>query len=187
MIQSVEAAAVGCTAVVLIAVIVWLRRTYSVIRVDGYSMEPSLIDGDRLLARRATPSALRRGQIAVVLSPLPMGGPFLIKRIVALPGDPVPQAVRPLVSDAHVPDGQLILIGDNTDASFDSRDHGYFPVADIRAIALRKLTPAGVPGGMESDSAGISCQKSNRQHREESTNDALHREHRRSSTRIARS
>lgn len=132
--------AAGCAVV---ALILWLRRAYSVIRVDGYSMAPTLTDGDRLLARRVVaPSALRSGHIAVVLSPLPMGGRFLIKRIAALPGDPVPPPVRPRVPDARVPDGQLILIGDNTDASFDSRDHGYFPIADIYAITIRKLTPA---------------------------------------------
>ncbi|TMR23242.1 S26 family signal peptidase [Nonomuraea turkmeniaca] len=143
--------ATGCAAIALIALIVWLRRAYSIIRVDGYSMAPTLTDGDQLVARRVAPSALRNGHIAVVLSPLPMGGPFLIKRIVALPGDPVPLSVRPLVPDARVPDGQLILIGDNTDASFDSRDHGYFPIADVHAITLRKLTPARDPSRRESE------------------------------------
>ncbi|MFC5829480.1 S24/S26 family peptidase [Nonomuraea insulae] len=143
--------AAGCAVVVLLALIAWLRRAYSIIRVDGYSMAPTLADGDRLLARRVAPSALRNGHIAVVLSPLPMGGRFLIKRIAALPGDPVPPPVRPLVPDARVPDGQLILIGDNTDASFDSRDHGYFPVADIYAITIRKLNRPGTPSRMESE------------------------------------
>ncbi|MGW4967041.1 S26 family signal peptidase [Nonomuraea sp. NPDC004186] len=142
---------VSCAIAALALSIVRLRATYSVIRVDGNSMAPTLIDGDRLLARRVAPAALRSGHIAVVLSPLPMGGPFLIKRIAALPGDPVPQPVRPFVPDARVPDGQLILIGDNTDASFDSREHGYFPIADIRAITIRKLTSARDPSRTESE------------------------------------
>jgi signal peptidase I len=149
--------ATGCAVVGLIALIVRLRRTYSIIRVDGYSMAPTLTNGDRLLARRVAPSALRNGHIAVVLSPLPMSGPFLIKRIAALPGDPVPQPVRPLVPDTRVPDGQLILIGDNTDASFDSRDHGYFPIADIHAITIRKLTPARDSSRMESEPVREFC------------------------------
>ncbi|GAA3574765.1 S26 family signal peptidase [Nonomuraea rosea] len=134
--------ATGCAVAALIALIVRLRRAYSIIRVDGFSMAPALTDGDRLLARRMAPSALRNGHIAVVLSPLPMGGPFLIKRIVALPGDEVPPSVRPVVPDARVPGGRLILIGDNTGASFDSRDHGYFAIADIHAITIRKLAPS---------------------------------------------
>jgi signal peptidase I len=145
--------AAGCTAVVLIALIGWLRRAYAIIRVDGDSMMPALTDGDRLLAWRVAPLALRNGQIAVVLSPLRKGSPSLIKRIVALPGDPVPASVRPVVPDARVPVGQLILIGDNTDASFDSRDHGYFAIADVQAVILRKLTTAKDPRGTENDPA----------------------------------
>lgn len=134
----------GCALTMLAALVpwaVWLRRTYAVIRVDGDSMAPVLADGDRLLARRVPPSALRSGQIAVVDSPLPVGGPLLIKRIAALPGDPVPPSVRPSVKDSHVPDGRLVLLGDNTEASYDSREHGYFAVADIHATTLRKLSP----------------------------------------------
>ncbi|MFI7145787.1 S26 family signal peptidase [Nonomuraea sp. NPDC050022] len=140
-----------CAIATSVLLILRLRATYSVIRVDGDSMAPTLIDGDRLLARRVAPAALRSGHIAVVRSPLPMGGPFLIKRIAALPGEPIPQPVRPLVPDARVPDGQLILIGDNTDASFDSRDHGYFPIGDIHAITIRKLTSARDPSRTESE------------------------------------
>ncbi|MGW4795278.1 S26 family signal peptidase [Nonomuraea sp. NPDC004297] len=135
------------------ALVVRLRRAYSTIRVDGFSMTPALTDGDRLLARRLPASALRNGHIAMVRSPLPMGGPFLIKRIVALPGDPVPESVRGIVPDERVPDGRLVVIGDNVDASFDSRDHGYFSMADVHAVAIRKLTSADDPSGTESTPA----------------------------------
>jgi signal peptidase I len=133
---------IGFPAAVLllvVALIVRLRRTYSIIRVDGDSMNPTLADGDRVLARRVSPSALRRGQVAVVVNPLPVGRRFLIKRIAALPGDPVPPMPGTVLSGERVPSGQLILLGDNADVSFDSRDLGYFPVSEIHAVTIRKL------------------------------------------------
>ncbi|MEU8358732.1 S26 family signal peptidase [Nonomuraea sp. NPDC048882] len=116
-----------------------LRRTYLVIRVHGASMAPTLTDGDRLLSRRTDLAELRSGQIAVVLSPRPTGSKYLIKRVAAVPGDPVPEQVRWAVAGDVVPDGRFVLIGDNTEASFDSREHGYFHAADLHAVTVRKL------------------------------------------------
>ncbi|TMR12899.1 signal peptidase I [Nonomuraea turkmeniaca] len=128
------------------ALVVRLRRTYSIVRVDGDSMNPTLVDGDRVLARRVSPSAMRRGQVVVVVNPLPVGERFLIKRIAALPGDPVPPMQGTVLSEERVPSGQLILLGDNADVSFDSRDLGYFPVSEIHAVTIRKLMGTPVKG-----------------------------------------
>ncbi|TDD02837.1 S26 family signal peptidase [Nonomuraea deserti] len=133
------AAVCGVAGLALLAV--RLRATYMVIRVHGNSMAPSLTDGDRLLSRRTRLAALRNGQIAVVLSPCPTGSKFLIKRIAALPGDPVPEHVRKAVDDDVVPAGRFVLIGDNTEASFDSREHGFFHADDLHAVTIRKLEP----------------------------------------------
>jgi signal peptidase I len=38
----------------------------------------------------------------------------------------------------RVPVGRLVLLGDNTNASFDSRDHGFCQMSDIHAITIRK-------------------------------------------------
>ncbi|MEV0388193.1 signal peptidase I [Nonomuraea sp. NPDC050643] len=125
----------------LALLIVRLRATYSVIRVDGDSMAPTLADGDRVLVRRVAGPALRRGQIAVVRAPPFVGETFLIKRIVGLPGDPVPPSVAPVVAEERIPVGNVVLLGDNGEDSFDSRDHGYFPLADVHAITRRRLSP----------------------------------------------
>jgi signal peptidase I len=131
---------IGAAALLLVAAaVVRLRRTYSIIRVDGDSMNPTLVDGDRVLARKVPSSSLRRGLVAVVVNPLPVGERFLIKRIAALPGDPVPPMQPTVMTEDRVPGGQAILLGDNADASLDSRDLGYFPVSDIHAISIRKL------------------------------------------------
>ncbi|MFC5824133.1 S26 family signal peptidase [Nonomuraea insulae] len=133
------AAAGGLAALALLAV--RLRATYLVIRVSGNSMAPALTHGDRLLARRTGLAALRKGQIAVVSSPHPTGSEFLIKRVAALPGDPVPDGVRRVVADDVVPAGRFVLIGDNTEVSFDSREHGFFHADDLRAVTVKKLEP----------------------------------------------
>ncbi|MEV4176862.1 S26 family signal peptidase [Nonomuraea sp. NPDC049709] len=131
------AVAGGLAGLALLAV--RLRATYLVIRVSGDSMAPALTHGDRLLARRTDLAALRKGQIAVVSSPHPIGSEFLIKRVAALPGDPVPERVRRVVADDVVPAGRFVLIGDNTEVSFDSREHGFFHADDLQAVTVRKL------------------------------------------------
>ncbi|MBB6548505.1 S26 family signal peptidase [Nonomuraea rubra] len=133
------AAAFGLAGLALLAV--RLRATYLVVRVRGDSMAPALAHGDRLLSRRTHLAALRNGQIAVVLSPRPDGSRFLVKRVAALPGDPVPAVVREVVADDVVPAGRFVLIGDNAEVSFDSREHGFFDAGDLRAVTIRKLEP----------------------------------------------
>jgi signal peptidase I len=139
MSWAILAAACGLAGLALLAV--RLRATYLVIRVRGDSMAPTLHHGDRLLSRRADLAALRNGQIAVVSSPHPTGSEFLIKRVAALPGDPVPEQVRRVVADDVVPAGRFVLIGDNTEVSFDSREHGFFHADDLHAVTVRKLEP----------------------------------------------
>ena len=85
-----------------------VRRKLAVVEVAGRSMEPVLWSGDRVLVRRARLSELRPGLVAVVEMPrldadgpeLPSGWPprhrkWLIKRVAALPGDPLPAGVQP--------------------------------------------------------------------------------------------
>jgi signal peptidase I len=126
-------------ACLLLALVVRLRRTYSIIRVDGDSMAPTLVDGDRLLARRVLPADLRRDQIAVVDNPLIGGERFLIKRITALPGDAVPPEARGVIHDDRVPEGRLVLLGDNPHGSFDSRVFGFFPISDVHVVTIRRM------------------------------------------------
>ncbi|WP_246090143.1 S26 family signal peptidase [Nonomuraea deserti] len=127
-------------ACLLIALLVRLRRTYSIIRVDGDSMAPALLDGDRILARRVPPSRLRRDQIAVVADRSSRDAGFVIKRIAALPGDRVPEIAKDVIADERVPEGRLVLLGDNASTSFDSRALGFFPISDVHAVTVRKVT-----------------------------------------------
>ncbi|HEX6356433.1 alpha/beta fold hydrolase [Actinophytocola sp.] len=162
------ACAVGCVG--LIALARAARRRFVVVTVRGESMAPALRHGDRVLVRRAGLSGVRRGDI-VVAAPgdprpertparSPAGAldqrPWMIKRTVALPGDAIPRAARTGgalgAADTHVPPGLLVVLGDNADASSDSRDLGYFRADLLLGVVMRRLSGASVdntecPGG----------------------------------------
>ncbi|GAA1328872.1 S26 family signal peptidase [Actinocatenispora thailandica] len=144
--------AVGAVAAALVAA----RRQLVAVAVSGSSMAPALDPGDRVLVRRRRPEAVRVGQIVVVEGPpnpdvpdwsgLPAfdgrldGRHWFIKRVAALPGDPVPATVRAAVAEpaAPVPPGCLVLLGDN-DRSVDSRSLGYFPAERLLGTVVREL------------------------------------------------
>lgn len=134
----------------------WIRRHLVLVTVDGVSMAPALGAGDRLVARRVSASALRVGQIVVVERPVWDGGrearwewqsgagpvgarQWMIKRVAALPGDPLPPAVVTLPHTepaATVPPGTLIVLGDNAAQSIDSRTMGPVPTDRVLGVAL---------------------------------------------------
>ena len=130
-----------------------LRRRLFVVTVHGASMEPGLADGDKLLARRVTspPGAgLRAGQVVIVEAPVrdpgwawrrgrlaaPDAGGWIVKRVAAVPGDPVPAGLAP---GRRVPDGRLLLLGDNPAASIDSRELGFVPADRVLGVMVRRL------------------------------------------------
>ncbi|HMO48743.1 MAG TPA: signal peptidase I [Rubrivivax sp.] len=106
-------------------------------RVESHSMAPALRDGVLALTLRLGHRAhLRRGDIVVAESR--ELGRRIVKRIVGLPGETVafeagqvhidgqplaePYASRSVFSDLfHVPPGHYLLLGDQRDASSDSR------------------------------------------------------------------
>lgn len=129
------------------AIVWWLRGRYVVVTVDGNSMEPAYRPGDRLLVRRTSADTLRRGDVVVVTaSPatLPPYGAvgahrWVVKRIAGLPGQAVPPEVARNAPGATVPTGQLVLLGDNTAASIDSRTAGFYAGDRVLGIVLRRL------------------------------------------------
>ncbi|MCQ8187049.1 S26 family signal peptidase [Streptomyces rugosispiralis] len=129
-----------------------LRRTLVVVTVRGGSMEPTYRDGERVLVRRGGRCAV--GQVVVVRqedggrpSPAPSQAvaavgnaqDWMIKRVAAVAGDrPPPGALpAPYATDGPVPPGALVLLGDNTHNSYDSREAGYFPAAHVLGTVLR--------------------------------------------------
>ncbi|GAA2317039.1 S26 family signal peptidase [Streptomyces violaceusniger] len=136
-----------------------LRRRFVVVTVRGTSMRPAYDDGDQVLVRRDLAPA--RGRVVVVerpsvdrvgwrAAPVPTaagramisGREWLIKRVAAAPGDPVPRDRVPAlahVPEDRIPPGRLVLLGDNVDVSFDSRLVGYFPAERVLGTVLRPL------------------------------------------------
>ncbi|MEU7133659.1 S26 family signal peptidase [Streptomyces sp. NPDC046261] len=139
---------------VLLAVAVGRRLV--AVTVDGRSMEPAYRDGDRVLVRRGAPAAV--GEVVVVERP-PFASPWyepplsrqagagaiyarqwVIKRVAALPGDPVPPDTLPGAAGepgARVPAGMVVLLGDNAEHSYDSRQVGCFPAERVLGAVLR--------------------------------------------------
>lgn len=132
-----------------------LRRRLVAVTVRGTSMLPAYVDGDRVLVRRGT--RLTVGRVVVVerpvhgwrLPPLAANASaadianrhWMIKRVAAVPGDPLPDGLpRPSGEDrsARVPPGRLVLLGDNPDASVDSRQLGAFPVVRVLGTVWTK-------------------------------------------------
>lgn len=142
----------------------WVSGHLRIATVDGPSMLPTFRHGDRVLVRRVRASVLRPGDVVMVAMagvahPVPAGSRparnpqrFLLKRIAALPGDPVPAGV-PVTAPpsaavdscarrdppALVPPGMLVLLGDNPDQSIDSRDFGCVPSVRLFGVVVRRL------------------------------------------------
>ncbi|MEE6258041.1 S26 family signal peptidase [Plantactinospora sonchi] len=67
---------------------------------------------------------------------------WLIKRAIALPGDPVPRDAGPalaVLDDEVVPPGRLVAIGDNRGFSYDSRHYGYVTADRLLGAVLRRI------------------------------------------------
>lgn len=126
------------------AAIAWARRHLLVVRVEGASMEPTLSDGSRILVRRADGSrvAVRTGDLVLLRMPAPRAwGALVVKRVAAVAGEPVPPvvAVRYGLSGCVVPDGSLVVLGDNPLSSLDSRHFGPVPYGSVVGVARRSL------------------------------------------------
>jgi signal peptidase I len=115
------------------------RHRWTVVTVRGTSMSPTMEDGDRVLVRRCADGDLRSGQIVVASPPGRNCSEWNVKRAVALPGDPVPADVRPVVHGEVVPSGALVVRGDNS-LSLDSRQLGFYSLDEVMGIVTYQLS-----------------------------------------------
>jgi signal peptidase I len=149
--------ATAATAGVLALALGAMRWLHAVVSVRGPSMEPEICDGDRLLARRCGIGQLRPGQIVIFSEPgLPQRRQpawltgagrrlWVIKRVAAIPGDPVPDAVRPAVGGASVvPPRAIVVLGDGPQ-SRDSRQWGFVAARHIFGVGVRRLPQGDCP------------------------------------------
>lgn len=125
----------------------WALRRLRIATVAGESMAPTFRHGDRVLIRRTSAGALRRGDvvmIAMATSRHESRQKWIIKRVAALPGDLIPAEVprSPRTRD-RVPAGMLLVLGDNPDFSIDSREFGYVPANGVFGRVTRRLARRG--------------------------------------------
>lgn len=146
---------VAATAVVALAtvVVVTIRRRLVVVTVVGVSMLPTYQPGDRVIVRRARLRRARPGDVVVIEEPSGDGwtsrrraavgaGSWMIKRLVAVPGDPRPAAsLPPTTTGPVVPPGAFVVLGDNLPMSSDSRMLGYVPAGRLLGIVTRGIRP----------------------------------------------
>jgi signal peptidase I len=122
----------------------------------GPSMEPTLSDGDRVIAREIDGDEVDRGDVVVAEVPAPDtgGSRVVIKRVIGVAGDEIaavndqlringeaadepylaPGTPTTAVAQQEVPAGHVFVMGDNRPNSQDSRIFGPVPIQDIVAF-----------------------------------------------------
>lgn len=143
---------------VALAVVLYFGINYlsARVRVDGYSMNPTLQNGEYVLVSKVSYllGEPQRGDIIVFDFPGSASGQDLIKRIIGLPGDVIEtrsrkvfingvEIVEPYINAApnysgswEVPDGFLFVLGDNRNDSSDSHAWGMLPIGNVIGKAI---------------------------------------------------
>jgi signal peptidase I len=124
------------------------------------SMQPTISKGDVVLANRLGPVLGGVGQGDLVTFETPTTGELMVKRVVAMPGQTVAIEDAELVIDGEkvdepyvdrtrldaiyygpvtVPEGHVLVLGDNRLESIDSRDYGPIPLDTIQANVVVTL------------------------------------------------
>jgi signal peptidase I len=131
----------------LAGVVGYARRRLLIVTVEGRSMEPTLHEGDRLLVRRCSVRRLRRHDV-VVLDPPEVreadgetwwepGRARQVKRVAALPGQPMPTGIRS--SSSVVLAGTVVVLSDNAAVGIDSRRWGPYPANGVVGVVMRRM------------------------------------------------
>ena len=155
--QSVKRFFVDLLETIVLAVVLFfaINAVSARVRVDGFSMIPTLQDGEYVLVNRLAyqNSLPERGDIIVFVSPQ-VSDLDLIKRVIGLPGDKIrisggevrvndqvldePYiAAAPIYNgDWNVPEGNLFVLGDNRNDSSDSHAWGLLPIDNVIGKAI---------------------------------------------------
>jgi signal peptidase I len=119
--------------------VLYARRQLIVVHVTGRSMLPGLRPGDLVLVRRTTAGKLKLKPGDVVVLRAAAKPHWVIKRVAALPGDPVPEPVHAATGNAlTVPPGMLVVLADNP-SGIDSRDWGFVRIGGLLGSVIRKF------------------------------------------------
>jgi signal peptidase I len=149
------------------------------VRVDGFSMRPTLQDGEYILVNKLAykTGEPTRGDIIVFVFPVnPQED--LIKRVIGLPGETVsvhngivsvnsiplaePYIASPPAYDGDwvVPEGQLFVLGDNRNDSRDSHQWSFLPIENVIGKAVLIYWPPEEWQVINQDLKSVAEQKS---------------------------
>jgi signal peptidase I len=143
------------TLVLAVVLFLGINAVSARVRVDGFSMIPTLQDGEFVLVSKLNYQLGKpeRGDIIVFHYPMDPQQE-LIKRVIGLPGDmigvqngkvsvngqvldePYIAATPAYSGDWKVPDGQLFVLGDNRNDSSDSHSWGFLPSEKVVGKAV---------------------------------------------------
>lgn len=109
-----------------------IENVYSPYVIMGQSMEPSYHQGEVVMTEPVSEELLKSGAVVIVSRE-----PYkkIIKRIVGVPGDTVMVEGKPY----ELKPGEYYVLGDNSDASYDSRYFGPVEESDIKGIVAKKI------------------------------------------------
>ena len=155
--QSLKQFLIDLLETIILAVVLFfaINAVSARVRVDGFSMVPTLQDGEYVLVNRLAyrTNISERGDIIVFQSPQ-APDLDLIKRVIGLPGDTVKifggnveingqRLTEPYIAAAPiyngewtVPDGNLFVLGDNRNDSSDSHAWGLLPIENVIGKAV---------------------------------------------------
>lgn len=158
--------------VVFVGLVSVLYITHTTARVEGISMLPNLLPGDILLVTKGYDSPIR-GDVIVINAPdnaqVEAGAEF-VKRVIAVPGDeveivsgvayvngkPEPDSYpKTILADdlgikpITVPEGHLVVLGDNRPVSLDSRVFGPIPIGLVIGRVVSIIAPINRYGGVD--------------------------------------
>jgi signal peptidase I len=148
------------TLVLAVILFIGINAVSARVRVDGFSMRPTLEDGEFVLVSKLNYQfgAVERGDIIVFHYPMDPEQE-LIKRVIGLAGDhirvgegtvtvngqildePYIAAAPMYFGEWDVPDGQLFVLGDNRNDSSDSHSWGLLPAKNIVGKAVMIYWP----------------------------------------------
>ena len=143
------------TLVLAVVLFLGINTVSARVRVDGFSMIPTLKDGEFVLVSKVNYrfGNVERGDIIVFHFPVDPKQE-LIKRVIGLPGDtigvqngtvsvngqiltePYIAATPAYSGNWTVPDGQLFVLGDNRNDSSDSHSWGFLPYEKVVGKAV---------------------------------------------------
>ena len=160
---------ISSIAIAVVLALIINQFLFAMVQVDGQSMEPTLYHGERLVVRKIlyTPE---KNDVVIIKSGVLQK--FIVKRVVALPGQTVdfdenmnllvdgeiqnePFINQKQLSGGNlsypltVPEGHYFVLGDNRNHSTDSRMIGVIPEKEIIGESFFRLLPFSKMGKIE--------------------------------------